>query len=597
MRLGIALVVPALAASLAPQHPGETSNDLVDVVKRTTAYVQAYTQELAGIVAVESYVQKATSGNGSPARERKIISDFRATPIAGESFGFRLVREVDGMVLDPLFRGRLAEDFDLSTPEGRLRMQRALVYENSRYTVGDFAISTDIPTFPLEVFRPNNVGYYEFRKTGGETIDGTRTWKIEVRDRAEGRLTSTPLQGIFWVDPSTGRIHRASLEFPPIQPNGREMTVRYGFEPRLGMMVPLSMVFEQVNVRQSFRSRAEYRDFARFGGDVRLTEAQRAEMKPGSLLVPMADGKYEMRVDVPLVSLDAWVTGNSGPVMNLQLEDFLVSENGIQQTITNFTPVSAPYDVLLLFDRSGSARRRTLLMRRAAEGLIKNLRPIDRVGLATFTSSLHMLTRWTDTREQVLKTLSRLPDASGGTSFYRAVTRSLAAELLPLAGRRRVLVVLSDGRDNRMLAAVRRTSTVPPLAGDPVFQDLLDTARREHVPIYIVALDTDRNLTTGTSRTDEFMQLPEALRQDYLVATRTGLERLAQISGGRILFPKTMDDVVPLYQQIGEEIGSAYSFGYVSNVPPENRIYREIKVSTRDRSLHVVQSRKGYVPQ
>src|SRR5215471_16619620 len=103
----------------------------------------------------------------------------------------------------------------------------------------------------------------------------------------------------------------------------------------------------------------------------------------------------------------------------------------------------------------------------------------------------------------------------------------------------------------------------------------------------------------GTFRNDESVQLRMAypcssIASDYLTLIRSRLEQIPQVSD-RILFPKTLKDIVQLYEQIGQEIGIVYSIGYVSNVPPQTQGYREINVTARDNSLRVIQSRSGYV--
>jgi len=72
------------------------------------------------------------------------------------------------------------------------------------------------------------------------------------------------------------------------------------------------------------------------------------------------------------------------------------------------------------------------------------------------------------------------------------------------------------------------------------------------------------------------------------------MEELAEVSAGRILYPKTIEEIVPLYQQIGREIGTSYTLGYVSSNADKNRTLRQIEVRTKDATLSVKQSRTGY---
>ena len=110
-------------------------------------------------------------------------------------------------------------------------------------------------------------------------------------------------------------------------------------------------------------------------------------------------------------------------------------------------------------------------MQRAADGFIKGLRPQDRAGIANFDTSVRMQTRWSDSRQQIAAAVAGLTEGKrpGGTAFYRAVQVSLAAELLPIAGRRRALIVLTDGRDNGLYLPLLRQGELRGLSKSPRF--------------------------------------------------------------------------------------------------------------------------------
>jgi len=382
----------------------------------------------------------------------------------------------------------------------------------------------------------------------------------------------------------------------PLQAPAVRLQVRYEWNAAIGLLTPVAMDYSETASGYRSETHAVYDGFVRFRSDTRIGVSDKAESPTRAELERIGAGEYSIRVEVPLVTLDAWVNGNNGPVVNLAANDFVVTENGVAQTVTHFAPVSTPYDVLLLFDRSTSTDKQTGLMQRAVKTLIEGLRADDRVGLADFDYSFHALTNWTDNREQVLSKVARFPAISGGTRFYHAIVQSLLAELVPVSGRRRVLVVLSDGRDNRVEMLANTKGHIPAAEEDPFFDQMITVAMQEHIPIYIVALNTDRNLDIGEVGKDEYHKLKPENRNDYLSSVRTGLEKLAQSSGGRILFPRNVEEIVPLYKSIASEIGVAYSLGYTSNIPKQDRRFREIKVTTRDPKLNVSQSRLGYSP-
>src|SRR5262249_59660446 len=63
------------------------------------------------------------------------------------------------------------------------------------------------------------------------------------------------------------------------------------------------------------------------------------------------------RVDVPIVSLDVGVLDSIGrPMTNLTKGDFQVFEDGREREIKNFSSIETPYNIMALFDCTGSTR-------------------------------------------------------------------------------------------------------------------------------------------------------------------------------------------------------------------------------------------------
>jgi hypothetical protein len=54
-----------------------------------------------------------------------------------------------------------------------------------------------------------------------------------------------------------------------------------------------------------------------------------------------------------------------------------------------------------------------------------------------------------------------------------------------------------------------------------------------------------------------------------------------------------LEDIVPLYQRIGAELGTSYTLGYVSS-NANNNAFRKIDVRAQDGNLRLTQSRAGY---
>jgi VWFA-related protein len=158
---------------------------------------------------------------------------------------------------------------------------------------------------------------------------------------------------------------------------------------------------------------------------------------------------YILKVDVPLVSVDITVQDNEGNLVNrLDPDTFEVYEDGVRQEIRNFSPVSTPYNVFLLFDRSGSTQHKWAFMQQAVAGFVASMRSQDRMAIATFDYKFESQLEWTGDRMKASRALSHLinPKGLGETTLYDSVERSLKRELRKVGGRR-ALVVLTDGRD------------------------------------------------------------------------------------------------------------------------------------------------------
>jgi hypothetical protein len=72
------------------------------------------------------------------------------------------------------------------------------------------------------------------------------------------------------------------------------------------------------------------------------------------------------------------------------------------------------------------------------------------------------------------------------------------------------------------------------------------------------------------------------------------MEELADVSGGRVLYPQHLEDIVPLYRQIGNELGTSYTIGYIASQPATQGGFRRIEVRPLNEALKLIQSRKGY---
>jgi Ca-activated chloride channel homolog len=275
---------------------------------------------------------------------------------------------------------------------------------------------------------------------------------------------------------------------------------------------------------------------------------------------------------VPVVSLDVVVTDAAGElVSNLNKDDFEIYEDGGSQQIQFFSPVSAPYNVFLLFDRSSSTQENWSFMQQAVVRFIENLRPQDRVAIAAFAKDFAVNLAWTADRKKAVSALERIGQLNDGseTRLYAALDRTLRREFKNVVGRRAV-IVLTDGKDTEYA-----------YENDGDLKKALKAAAQERVPVYFVAVEDEADTRVILPRT-----------RQYLLEVREYMHQLADRSGGQVLLPKTLNDLMPMYAQIGRAFGTSYSLGYIpaSSAKGTHRIV----IKTRSAGLRITQSRDVY---
>jgi len=309
---------------------------------------------------------------------------------------------------------------------------------------------------------------------------------------------------------------------------------------------------------------------------------------------------YTLKIDVPVVLVDVAVFGaDNKPVTSLNESDFVVLEDGIPQQVRSFSSVTAPYNILLLFDRSGSTESRWNLMQMAVRGFLDNLRTQDHDAVAAFNAELKTLSGWKDSPNHALSVLGELlrprPESSGVTDLYRALERAAGREFRDVKGRRCV-IVLTDGRDVSLYRQIVNNNRAPSTAEDRDFQKTLKAIVKDETPIYFIGVNTDRNLDSVEPGAD-YLRLrrlfPDSpIPLQFVTEARLRMETVAAASGGRVFYPTKSQDLVPLYEQISRDLSSSYSLGYTPNNKGD-RTHR-IEVRVKNAGFRVWQSRTNY---
>jgi Ca-activated chloride channel family protein len=275
------------------------------------------------------------------------------------------------------------------------------------------------------------------------------------------------------------------------------------------------------------------------------------------------DGPYVIRTNVDLVVLRATVRdGKGAPVSGLKKESFQVYEDKVLQQIQSFSHDDIPVTVGLVIDSSGSMRPKHSDVIGASLAFVHSSNPEDQVFVVNFNEHVSLglpaNLPFTSNTAQLEAALSRNV-ISGMTALYDAIATGLE-QLQKGKWDKKVLIVVSDGGDN---ASKRNLAQVMSL----VYQS--------NAVIYTMGIfdetDEDRN--------------PRVLKQ------------LSRASGGEAFFPKTLQGILPICEQIAHDIRSQYTITFVPTNRKQNGAYRAIDVKAREatggRRLSVI-TRAGY---
>jgi len=158
-----------------------------------------------------------------------------------------------------------------------------------------------------------------------------------------------------------------------------------------------------------------------------------------------------LKVDSKLIVVPVSVTNAAGdPVLGLTAKDFTIAEEGKNQQIESLgSAEQVPLEIALLFDVSASTDAMFRFQQETAARFLKEvLRAEDRAIVFT-VGQKPILVQGRETAEQSIKAILSIQPTKGATAFFDTVRE--AADFLKInspAGRRRVIVVISDGEDN-----------------------------------------------------------------------------------------------------------------------------------------------------
>lgn len=362
--------------------------------------------------------------------------------------------------------------------------------------------------------------------------------------------------------------------------------------------------------------------------------------------------------NVELVLVNVVVRDRDGNVVrNLKRDDFSVIEDGKAQTITTFdeedlpaavsapAPSPAPGPVLRTADlrpASGAAApaptaadmhgRRLLVLffdlssmqpeeieravRSARDYVQKKLTPADMVAVVSLSTALQVQQDFTDDREELLKVLGGVDDASaqgfaeGSTSDATSVSDT-GADFTPddsefnifstdrrLEALQSLAEALSGIQQKKSIiyfsSGMSRTGT----DNEVQLRSVVDKAIRANVSIYaadmrgLQAVVPGGDATTASVRgTNAFSGRSMSNQFDRTYASQETLSTLAEDTGGRAFFDS--NDFAPVFDRVVADTASYYVLGYSSTNDALDGAFRRIQVRVKLPAARI-DYRKGY---
>ncbi len=297
--------------------------------------------------------------------------------------------------------------------------------------------------------------------------------------------------------------------------------------------------------------------------------------EPGKQEKKPEQPEYSISVEVPLVTVDVVATTSSGGFIGgLKKENFRVLEDGLPQTITNFTPTDAPITMVILLEFSKLGFQ--VFAYNAtnwAYDFLSQLQKDDWVALVTFDLKPRIEVDFTRDKQEVRQAVVHLmfPGFSEA-NLFDAVYDTLD-RLQDVKGKKAILV-LASGFDTFSKHTLDQT---------------LKRLRQTDVTIFSVGVGRDL-----MERMDSFGYLSGSQRVGYYQAENQ-LRTFAQMTGGRAWFPRFDGEMPGIFREVAASLRNQYSLSYIPTNRTRDGKFRKIKVElvNADGSPLVVVDQKG----
>ena len=268
---------------------------------------------------------------------------------------------------------------------------------------------------------------------------------------------------------------------------------------------------------------------------------------------------YSLRVDVPTVSLDVNVVLDKTHqfVPGLKPANFLVLEDGVEQQVDSVRMTQTPITAVMLLEFASTNYNYIYDMFNTSVSFYHSLQPKDYVAVITFDMRTHILTDFTNNKDQIAASLQSMmiPTFSEVNTFdalYETLDRTSRIE------GRKYVILIGSGRD-----------TFSKITLDKILAKVKATPNVTIFTIGTGALANEMRSGIGMGASIAEMNQLQAQNQ---------LKTFAQMTGGMYFYPIFQGELPDIFATINNSIRNQYVLTYKPTNNKNDGTYRHVKV-------------------
>jgi len=286
-----------------------------------------------------------------------------------------------------------------------------------------------------------------------------------------------------------------------------------------------------------------------------------------------------IRVDTELVSVNVSVVdrGTNRGVSDLTKDDFRLYEDNVQQQIAHFESASAPFNLVLLIDLSGSTAKVVELIKAAALHFVEAARPFDRIGVITFAGGQVVVSPLTNDHQALRQRINAIQKPDGSTRLYDSLAFAMDEVFREAKdSRRNAIVVISDGMDSVLPNVTGEGSTLP-------YEELVRRVKEFDGVVYSIWVKTQSYVPLSILD----------IQQETWDLGHDDMKDLADVGGGAFYECTTLADLAGAYDRVVADLGTVYTLSYRPTNKVRDGSWRAIRVNV-NRPNAVARGKRGY---